>query len=195
MLSTQKHEEEEPEPYSSRFLARCAISEGLSQRAVECLHGNNNSIAGNGNGKLNNRHEISSIRQLPLCDWEQDVFVTCAVFMKPFCASISKGVNLAADCPFSNFIVEEIYADDESECHSVPVFKPARKIALCVGNENYHHLSKLPTCHSDAQDMADLLQGLQFDVSVHLDVQSETFRQVVQVYVFDLCVKNCNCSE
>lgn len=105
--------------------------------------------------------------------------MTCVAFVKPFCAIVDKGIGINMESPFANFVVEEVQTDCEEDVLQAK-FVPARKMALCIGNENYLHMGKLPTCKNDANDMSVLLQGLQFNVSIGYDLKYQELKELVK---------------
>lgn len=57
--------------------------------------------------------------------------------------------------------------------------RPAKKVALVIGNSAYKHNSSLINPKNDAQDLADSLTSIGFDVTLKFDLSGTQMRQVL----------------
>jgi hypothetical protein len=57
-----------------------------------------------------------------------------------------------------------------------------KRVALVVGNAQCAHTSALPNPRNDAQDIADLLKKIGFDVTVGYDLNQASFARVIDEF-------------
>ena len=63
---------------------------------------------------------------------------------------------------------------------------PRQKYAIVIGNQSYAHAPQLPNAWSDALDVADLLAGQGYDVTLMKDASKRDFEALMQRVLFDV---------
>jgi len=63
---------------------------------------------------------------------------------------------------------------------------PRQKYAIVIGNQSYSHAPQLPNAWNDALDVADLLAGQGYDVTLLKDASKRDFEGLMQRVLFDV---------
>jgi TPR repeat protein len=63
---------------------------------------------------------------------------------------------------------------------------PRQKYAVVIGNQSYAHAPKLPNAWNDAEDVADVLAGQGYDVTLLKDASKRDFEGLMQRILFDV---------
>ncbi|WP_333815861.1 caspase family protein [Tabrizicola sp.] len=67
-----------------------------------------------------------------------------------------------------------------------PDTNPRQKYAIVIGNQSYAHAPQLPNAWNDALDVADLLAGQGYDVTLLKDASKRDFEGLMQRVLFDV---------
>ncbi len=67
-----------------------------------------------------------------------------------------------------------------------PVAAARQKYAIVIGNQAYAHAPQLPNAWNDALDVADLLAGQGYDVTLLKDASKRDFEGLMQRVLFDV---------
>ena len=69
-----------------------------------------------------------------------------------------------------------------SENRATDKRKPARRVALVIGNDTYQHVNHLVNARADARAMAKALEGVGFQVQLRLDVGDRAMKEAVRTF-------------